>query len=833
MKSAPESGGSALTEADENAFIEFFRKATGNEPFPYQMRIALSKDLPQLVDIPTGAGKTAAVVLAWLWRRRFAAEAVKKATPRRLVYCLPMRVLVEQTRDNAIRWLNNQGLLAGKVTLKKGDGKETVEEYQPNWDTPEKIAVTILMGGEDANKWDIYPERDAIIIGTQDMLLSRALNRGYGMSRYRWPTQFGLLNNDCIWILDEVQLMGEGFLTTVQLQAFRRQIGNLESVQSLWMSATLKPDWLKTVDNEPPVNPEAKISLGPGDKSAETLNLRVAAKKPLSKSDNPIGEHSKIADEIIGAHQHESRTLVVVNTVSRAMELYQSIKKKKPAAALLLIHSRYRPLDRRKIIDKLLADPGKEGTIAVSTQVIEAGVDLTSTTLFSELAPWPSLVQRFGRCNRTGKEQNARVVWFDLPTDEKAQEKLSPPYQLPTLLQAREIILRCTDAGPHALPEVAMAQPGGQVIRKRDLIELFDTTPDITGKDIDISRFIRDNPETEVLVFWRELPETGPEEFEPAPERNELCPVPIKDIRELVTKRDDAWYDDPLGEGGWNRITNASSIYPGMTIMLRSKQGGYDENEGWNPKTKGAVSSLLPSNRTELQKYSDDKLSRNVWQNLVKHSDDVVKAVETITRNIPGLKPWLSRIMISARWHDAGKAHPAFQANIDSSLRKAVPDKILAKAPDQAWLRWSVPNKQLYEENRRRYFRHEMASGLLALQNGQEDLTAYLAAAHHGKVRMSIRSIPEEMRPPEEGRRYARGVWDGDELPAFELGGGVSVPAGRLDLSVMELGETSIGPSWLSRIIALRDDPEIGIFRLAFFEAMLKAADERASGGRI
>ena len=85
----------------ERRFSEFFMKATGlHEPFPYQMRLALSPKLPQLIDVPTGAGKTAAVVLAWLWRRRFAAEDVRKATPRRLVYCLPMRVLVEQTRDN-------------------------------------------------------------------------------------------------------------------------------------------------------------------------------------------------------------------------------------------------------------------------------------------------------------------------------------------------------------------------------------------------------------------------------------------------------------------------------------------------------------------------------------------------------------------------------------------------------------------------------------------------------------------------------------------------------------------------------------------------------------
>jgi len=34
------------------------------------------------------------------------------------------------------------------------------------------------MGGEEKTEWDLYPEREAILIGTQDMLLSRALNRG-------------------------------------------------------------------------------------------------------------------------------------------------------------------------------------------------------------------------------------------------------------------------------------------------------------------------------------------------------------------------------------------------------------------------------------------------------------------------------------------------------------------------------------------------------------------------------------------------------------------------------------------------------------------------------
>ncbi len=97
------------------------------------------------------------------------------------------------------------------------------------------------MGGEDAGEWDIYPEEDAILIGTQDMLLSRALNRGYGMSRYRWPMHFGLLNNDCLWVMDEVQLMGVGVETSAQLDGFRHNVKmpTIGLCQTWWMSATL------------------------------------------------------------------------------------------------------------------------------------------------------------------------------------------------------------------------------------------------------------------------------------------------------------------------------------------------------------------------------------------------------------------------------------------------------------------------------------------------------------------------------------------------------------------------------------------------------------------
>ena len=83
-------------ESASMEFRAFFKAATwdeirgeGHDPYPFQIRLALGEELPELIDIPTGLGKTDAVVLGWLWRRRFAGLDTQAATPRRLVYCLP------------------------------------------------------------------------------------------------------------------------------------------------------------------------------------------------------------------------------------------------------------------------------------------------------------------------------------------------------------------------------------------------------------------------------------------------------------------------------------------------------------------------------------------------------------------------------------------------------------------------------------------------------------------------------------------------------------------------------------------------------------------------
>jgi len=89
--------------------------------------------------------------------------------------------------------------------------------------------------------------------------------------------------------------------------------------------------------------------------------------------------------------------------------------------------------------------------------------------------------------------------------------------------------------------------------------------------------------------------------------------------------------------------------------------------------------------------------------------------------------------------------------------------------------------------------------------------------------------LPTE-KPKDPSKRFARGIIEGDELPETDLGDGEIAPEVTLSLEPMELGLSADGkPSWAERMLKLRDDPEIGPFRLAFLEALLRATDMRAS----
>ncbi|MCC5836077.1 MAG: CRISPR-associated endonuclease Cas3'' [Opitutales bacterium] len=860
-----------MPNTSQTDFREFFKTATDKPPYDWQTRLAEEPECKsRLIDIPTGLGKTAGVTLAWLWNRNKASsgEAPTTPWPRRLVYCLPMRTLVEQTESEVKNWLD---ALEEKKLL-------------PN----KRPRVVILMGGEDPGDkdWDLYPEQPAILIGTQDMLLSRALNRGYGMSRYRWPMHFALLNNDALWVMDEVQLMGAGLSSTTQLEGFRNpaeqaaqpRLGS-HNCHSWWMSATIRPDWLKTVDL-PPYLIESKPLHLTSQEQEDGGRVEALRNAPKSLNRSTVSSGNK-TEKAIAAYIAENRcqdhlNLVVLNTVKRARLLHKALSTRigKSAPRPILLHSQFRPLDRLRILEAIhSASPGQ---IIVSTQVIEAGIDLSAHTLFTELAPWSSLVQRFGRCNRhlvdaQPQFPDAAIHWFDLDCEKEAL-----PYESAQLAAARQHLETLEDATIAALESVPSPDEDKpqfrHVLRRKDLIELFDTTPDLAGADLDIDRFIRDTDTSHVQVFWRDWEDKTPNgneeqglDPEARPRREELCSVAKHEFADFVKKlkSGNAWRWNAL-DRQW-QIAKADTVYPGQIYLLHCDQGGYEESSknslalGWTGDPKNKPKSIIPRETLDSKpEDSTDDDSASIlkqWQTLAEHTDCVCQTLQDILNTLSGDfctlpldgQASLTEILnTAARWHDWGKALPAFQAKLiaDAVLSAAI-DGPVAKAPEHAWRKGRLPDKPKPEDDRRKHYRHELASALGVLQSDSGfplsgmacDLAAYLIAAHHGKVRLSIRCLPGEWIPPTNSSpsrspRFACGVWDGDNLPATDLGEGIRANPLQLSLEPMELGLGEEAPfidqpSWAERALTLRDT--LGPFALAYLETLLRAADGRGS----
>ena len=844
-----------------------YRIALGDarRPDPWQLALA-TETWPQVLVAPTGSGKTAAVTLGWAAHRLRSPEA----TPRRLVWCLPMRTLVEQTADVVEKWFDR---LAAAV-----DGDDRL---------PRPEDVHVLMGGVDAEGWLETPERPVVLVGTQDMLLSRALMRGYASSRAIWPMEFALLHEDAQWVFDEVQLMDAGRVTSAQLEAFRQSDADRarkegrpaqKSARSLWISATLDPKWLATVDFPAPAA-DAVVRVDPTEPPDGRLaRLSRAAKRltrstvePASSKQSDLDDYAgRLADAIIDAHRPDAMTLVIVNRVDRAQALHgvlaTKLSKATPAARPpALVHSRFRPADRRREMNKILGTRNgtSPGRMVVATQAVEAGVDISAAVLFTEIAPWSSMVQRFGRANRYAEVQGgADVRWIDLlasvgndTAPDKEATTLALPYDPAELRAARDRLTNRNDVAPVHLPPPDEIEPPRRVIRRKDLDDLFDTDPDLTGFDVDVSPYIRDADDTDIRVFWRDL-SAATDDDPPCPRREELCAVAIgsagtwlKKLRKrskgkpLVFQRDPQWRraNRPTGAAppGWTPFLDKP--WPGLILLADLSAGGYRETVGFTGDPKDEPQTVTDSADADVTRTAPQDPGPPRSRETEGHDEDALSQIERVVplsdhlRHVTAQAKSLcsglavdgaarTAIVRAARWHDLGKAHEVFQNTMRRGLdgHAVASGALLAKTVKRA-------------RHQRPYFRHELASALAFLAHERwsrdADLVAYLIAAHHGKVRMNLRALPRETAPKDGDRaeaRFARGVWEGDQLPPFDLEDEEHWEGGSLLLSIMELGWDEVSrESWTERTRELL--ARLGPFRLAWFETLLRVADWRAS----
>jgi CRISPR-associated endonuclease/helicase Cas3 len=828
-----------------------------------------------------------------------------------------MRVLVEQTRASSVLWLHRLGLLAGRAELDES-GQRAVK-YEPNWGEAGKIAVATLMGGDTDDQWREHPERDLLLIGTQDMLVSRALNRGYAAWPQDWPVDFGLLNVDTLWVMDEVQLMGPARTTSVQLQLFadawanRRADAKLPVRRTLWMSATIgaavgtteTPLWMKTPEwggrllrapvagaRDHGLNDDNDLAHGEFKKrwiASKHLGLRLhqaeaqsspGKRRPAKQTqDQPSTAWTADSPDLVDCILRESTSspgrtvLVFVNRVDRARALFDKLCMQSPNPdGRLLLHARFRPRDRKDREHRLRDSAPAGGRIVVSTQVLEAGVDLDSQALFTEVCPWPSLVQRLGRLNRRGEQNNAAAIVFDVPLppqkegetaakySDRAGEESSRPYDVTDIRVTRERLAAISAAGgslsPEALSRVEVRiDLVGPVLRRFDLDDLFDTDPDLAGGHTDVAPFVRAlDRDVDAYVLWRRL--NLPPDAQPPMHADELCAAPFYEVRDAFVGQD-VWIltlaTNNRRGSAWRRA-RADEVRAGDTVMVDLSAGCYTEDAGWlgkghavrRPSTwidrwqredgvvfrawaRNAPSLGAPiftnldiiDTRVDASRASgeDPRSFAKRWMELDLHMNEAKKYATAIVTLLHLPASLANPVCTAARWHDVGKA---LEREVNGDPLRPFQNMLLkAGVPEDGAPLAGV----FYAKSNRRGgppsgFRHEVASALAYLaQPDADELVAYLVMAHHGKVR----TLPAPW--DEDGSADANGVRPNDRVPPGVIpSGGSGEP---VDLDPLRFLSSPTHSGWQGRVGHLLD--RLGPFGLAYLEALVRVADWRAS----
>jgi CRISPR-associated endonuclease/helicase Cas3 len=383
------------------------------------------------------------------------------------------------------------------------------------------------------------------------------------------------------------------------------------------------------------------------------------------------------------------------------------------------------------------------------------------------------------------------------------------------------------------------------VLRRKDFLELFNTDPDLSGFDVDIAPYVRDADDADVQLFWRDFGDDPNTPLQPPPSHDELCRASLgkSAVSALLDRlqRGQAWRWDPLARR-WQVHEKGERLRPGLVLMIAADAGGYRPDLGFRADEKGPVKPLSRAMPVEAEPEAYDGDPRSLLSKAVElplHLAHVQKEAEALCAALGCIDSEREAVVTAARWHDLGKTHKAFDVMLREAHRQGTDSELgegyWAKAgrlPDREPPRPKYFVREGEREIERKHFRHELAS-LLAWLHAQKydndehtNLVAYLIGSHHGKVRLSLRALPGEAEP-EDGRLFARGVWDGDRLPAFTFADGKTVSETPLHLDLMQLGEGRQGPSWVTRTRRLL--ASLGPFRLAYLEALVRIADWRAS----
>jgi CRISPR-associated endonuclease/helicase Cas3 len=607
------------------SFEEFYKTLTGYEPFPWQSLLVEKIQIegwPDVVCMPTAAGKTLALILGHLYRLYVSPEI----EPRRLSFTVDRRVIIDEVYHQI------QDVVKVLAQATSGPLYEIASRFREISGTETPVVVSMLRGGTSLGKnWSKDPAQCTIVIITVDQIGSRLLFRGYGASRKALSLQAGLLSHDNLIVLDEAHCSNPFYETTKAIIEYMKEaeICVAKPLQIVAMTATPQD----TDKAFPPPELEEKCLAHP------KLQQRIQAPK-IAKlvgcSKDPERILAKTIINWVNTNKTPKVYAAVCNTVKNARAVTKILKSQKLNIDTVLLTGRSRPLCRDWLIrsweEFLLASEKRKtpnrSLVIVATQCIEVGANFDFDAMVTEVCPWDSLVQRIGRVARLGLQKDPceivivggneedpvygkipKLVWDFLGT-------LGPVIQL-SIEAIRKLDPKpkrnlCTEA-PHA-----------SLLLPSHLNALVQTSPK-PAQDPDLEAFLHgpDPDPPEVHLTWRTLPEDTSlweaEVFLRKPNvSKEALNLPVTVVRNWLrgrtnqtlsdnnnnikpfTKKEEnaltkdckpflIWTSDPDENSVCS--TNASDICPGATIVIPTNYGGCDEF-GWDPDYKEIVEDI-------------------------------------------------------------------------------------------------------------------------------------------------------------------------------------------------------------------------------------------------
>lgn len=507
---------SALVSKVARSFDLAFEALTGNRPYEWQKNLyhefldgrVLIGELPD-INLPTGAGKTSIMAIWLIALAQQAQEARSQVLPRRLVWVVDRRVVVDQATEEAKQI---RGQLANQSATPELDGvRDGLRKLSCAHGTSELIAISTLRGEkEDNREWSRDPSRPAIIVGTVDMIGSRLLFSGYGDGRYWRAQHAGLLGHDALIVNDEAHLTPAFAKLLCEIEKIQNGGNNapkpLKPFRTIRLSAT-HPDakcWPESLE-EDRQHPHFKKVFEAKKK------LHILPPQPAAKLDSAIVE--------LATEEGSGRTIIFVTEPEKAQKLAAAIQKKVGDAAanrVLTLTGTMRGFERDQLVEKeefkvftkTRMESAPEDYWLVATSAGEVGINITSDRLITTLDTLDHLLQRFGRLNRFGEPEGG-AAYLVCSEKEKDKRRTAALEFLRKRLRAHEDVYDISPAAIFGLPldPDACSEPPLLAPLRPWLIDVWsETTLGRHPSRPEVGPWLRGKQENipETYVAWRE-----------------------------------------------------------------------------------------------------------------------------------------------------------------------------------------------------------------------------------------------------------------------------------------------------------------------------------------